>query len=210
MVAIAPAHDAGTMLAVVPLDAGRPRASAPLDAGRAPAIDAASLVSVDAAPAVDAAAPPAPPPIDAAPAPVAVTFRFDTWCDLTVDGVGRGRVNKGASATVSLAPGPHDAVCGQGAAGSSTSWKQTIHVAAGRAQTFEGELLPRIEVVAGVGDSVRIDGVGVARGASLTVKYGTHTVEVVSGGKVVRTERVEVTAAGRCTLRDRPALACYP
>ena len=70
--------------------------------------------------------------------------------------------------------------------------------------------LPRVEVVNGLGADVRIDGTAVARGGSLTVKYGPHRVEIVVGGTVTRTERIAVPGVARCTLRDQPALDCYP
>jgi hypothetical protein len=181
-----------------------PRVTLAIDAGvtaPAPSIDAASaMTSIDAAPA---------PAIDAAAALalVAVTFVFDTWCDLTVDGSAHGRVT-GKTITIRLAPGRHHATCSQGPG--LGSWSSSIEVAPGAASRVTGELLPRVDVVVDVGDGARIDGFTVPRGSALTIRAGSHRVQVVTDGKVGPEVRIEVPGAPRCTLRDQPKLGCYP
>lgn len=199
--------DAASSLTAVAADAdaGRPR----LDAGHLPSsvLDAsAARMVIDAATVTPIDAAVAPPVVDAAAALVAVTFTFDTWCNLTVDDVAHGRANK--VVTVRLTPGPHVATCSQGPG--LGSWSRTLDVADGAANRIQGDLLPTVEVVVGVGDEVRIDGTPVARGRSLAVKLGPHRVEVVVGGKVVAAARISIPGVARCTLRDQPSLDCYP
>ena len=209
-IVIVEARDAATtVMAVSSLDAGRGR----VDAGRVAsiAIDAArATIAVDAA-VITAIVPPdaapLPPPIDAAPALVAVTFAFDTWCNLTVDDVARGRADK--TLVVRLAPGAHTAACSQGA-GLGSGWSRTIAIGPGAPARIEGDLLARVEWLVGVGDAVRIDGATVARGGALAVRAGRHRVEILIGGKVTQTAWVSASGAARCTLRDQPALDCYP
>ena len=152
---------------------------------------------------------PSVPDVDAAPvdaAPVAVTFAFDTWCDLTVDGVARGRADR--SLTVALPPGRHAATCGQGRG--LGSWSQPVVVVAGPPVTVRGSLLPPVEVTVAVGDEVRIDGAAIARGRARAVRPGVHLVEIVVAGKVSRAASLSFPSVARCTLRDQPTLDCYP
>ena len=107
-----------------------------------------------------------------------------------------------------LAPGAHRAACTQGPG--LGAWSRTIDVVAGRTNDVRGDVLPTVAVTIAAGDEVRIDGVTAARGTTRPVKYGPHLVEVVVGGKVVTTARIEIRDVARCTLRDRPALDCYP
>ncbi len=189
--------DAGAIVTSTALDGGRQRVDGGHPTGAA--VDARASVPIDAAapaPAIDAAS----------PVLVAVTFSFDTWCNLTVDDLARGRANK--VVVVRLAPGRHPAACSQGPG--LGSWSRTIEVVDGAPARVEGDLLPTVEVVVAVGDEVRIDGVAVARGRSLAVKLGPHRVDVVVAGKVVTTARLTIPGVARCTLRDQPALDCYP
>src|SRR5690606_20198483 len=92
--AVEPVLDAGAVAAVVDAGSSRPRVDA-----RVGAREAAGSVAVPAdaavAPVVDAAPVVASPVVDAAPpAHGFVVIVNDTWCEVSIDGVPRGRATK--------------------------------------------------------------------------------------------------------------------
>ncbi|MBZ0237571.1 MAG: hypothetical protein K8M05_34960 [Deltaproteobacteria bacterium] len=177
------------------------------DAGPRLAVDAAAMIvpPIDAGVPVDAAAPDAPP-VDAAPAPARVTFVFDTWCELVVDDVPRGRADR--ELTISLDAGRHRARCSQGPG--LETWTGTVDVKPGQARRVDGNLLSPVDVLVEVGDGIRINGKDtVARGERTELKPGRYRIEVLSGGKPRSPVYVNVPRVERCTLRDKPPLDCY-
>ena len=179
---------------------------------RAPRTDAATPVAaiVDAGVSVDAA-PVITPPIDApppAPTTARITFVFDTWCNLVVDNLDRGRADR--ELTLELDAGRHSATCGQGPG--LETWTGTVDVRAGIARRVTGTLIEPVDVLISVGDSVRIDSSkdAVPRGTHLKLKPGSRRVEIIVDGKVKATAYVRVPRVAACTLRDHPQLDCYP
>ena len=184
-------------------DAAPPR---PRDAGPRLAIDAAPMIAPPVDAGVDARLD-AAPPVDAAPAPARVTFAFDTWCELVVDDVPRGRADR--ELTISLDAGRHRARCSQGPG--LETWSGTVDVKAGETRRVDGTLLDPVEILVEVGDGVRINGKDtVARGERKQLKPGRYRIEVLSGGKARSPVYLQLPRVERCTLRDKPQLDCYP
>ena len=189
---------------VPPVDAARPTTDPRLRLDASTGRDASPAI----APALVDAAP--PPPLDAAPAapvpsPVLVTFAFDTWCDLTIDGTAHGRAD---ASPIPLLPGGHRVECKQGLG--QGAWSDTITVVAGTPQRITASLLPPILVENAIADAVVIRGVRIARGATASLRPGRQRVEIVRGGKVAASGWVTLPRLTRCTLRDTPELDCYP
>ena len=218
----AAAVDAATMTASV-LDAAAADAGvvapAPIDAGAAlvavrardagPRLTATTIDAAAPVLAIDAGVAAAPPPIDAAvapsPAPAHVTFAFDTWCELAIDGARRGRADK--TLAVELPAGEHVVVCSQGPG--LASWSQTITVAAGQHRRVDGTLLASVEVVIAAGDEVQIGTSTYPRGTTVRLKPNRYRVTVFAGGKASPARFIDIPRLARCTLRAEPDLACY-
>jgi hypothetical protein len=167
------------------------------------AIDAGVPVVIDAAPLFA-------PPVDAPPAPATarVSFVFDTWCNLVVDRVDRGRADR--ELAVELDAGHHTATCSQGPG--LETWSGTVDVKAGVAKRVTGTLIEPVDVLIAVGDSVRIDNDRDARprGTHIKLKPGSRRIEVIVGGHVKTTAYVRIPRVPSCTLRDKPPLDCFP
>jgi hypothetical protein len=176
------------------------RVRPPIDAGVSVA-----LVAVDAAPAVVMPVDAAAPVIDAAPAPARVTFAFDTWCELVIDDLPRGRADR--EREVVLGPGRHRASCSQGPG--LGAWSETVEVRAGQVRRVEGTLLAPVEVTIDAGDAVRISGQTIRSGDRIVLRPGRYRVEIVVGGRARAPVYVSIPRVARCTLRDRPAVDCY-
>jgi hypothetical protein len=205
------APDAAAIAAALPIDApavqevvGPPDATTvaiapPADAAPLPhRADARVRAAIDAAPPeVDAAPAPTPPvdaspPPDAAPAPARVRLVMDAWCDLTIDGVPRGRASR---APIELPPGHHDLTCSQGRGGAS--WSGAVELVPGDSQTVTGALFAKVSVTLEL-DAV-IDGVAHKQGEVVPLDRGRHRVDGRGW--------FSVTAA--CRLRASPELDCY-
>jgi hypothetical protein len=140
------------------------------------------------------------------PADAVVEIASDAWCDVAVDGVAKGRANKRLIVTVP--PGPHEVTC-NGALGAR--WTSgTIELAPGEHRPLSATLLPAVtlKVALTAGDAVRVGGAVHANGATFTLKQGRYDVEVLRSGKPVDHKYLGVSVA--CTLRDRPAIECWP
>ncbi|MGE0546015.1 MAG: serine/threonine-protein kinase [Kofleriaceae bacterium] len=198
----AQAVDASVVVIAIPVG---PPLDAIADTSAAPAHDAAVAIRTNRPPPIDAAID-AAPPADAAvvlaadaalpPEPGAIIIANDTWCDVEIDGVAKGRKS---ARPIAVAPGRHTVRCEQkGIQG----WTQVVEVAPGETKTVTGSLLETVEVtIATSGDAI-IDGVRYQRGQVAKLKRGSH--EVISGG----TRKYSVFSRS-CALRDRPELDCY-
>lgn len=180
--------------AVPPIDAAASRPPPKKDAGATamgaldaviapPPIDAAPLVALDA---------------PAAPAKGTIVVRADSWCDVTVDGDGKGQLQLGKTLTVTVDAGPHTVVCAQ--TGTDRAWTRQVEVPAGGKAEARGELIQPVDVIIEV--DVTIDGVVHKAGTTVKLK-GYHRVE--SGGV-----GLGITFTRRCHLRAAPQLDCYP
>ncbi|HEY5923020.1 MAG TPA: serine/threonine-protein kinase [Kofleriaceae bacterium] len=189
-----PLRDAGLpdAPARVPPDAG-PRVRA--DAGtrsrdadvavRADAIIA--LVAIDAAPQAA--------PADAAmPATGFIIVKNDTWCEVSIDGMPKGR---NSPTPIRVDAGTHTVTCEQTG---TNKWTKQVNVAANKTETVSGTMLGMIVVTVGV--DAEIDGVGYTRGMVVNLKRGRHDL-VVGGAKL----RFDLT--GPCTVRSTPEPGCY-
>jgi hypothetical protein len=187
--------DAATVCADRHPVAGRPRPHVSIDA-------AVAAVPRDAAPA--------PRSIDAAPAPTrgSLTFTFDAWCDLSIDGVSVGRADPHKSYPADA--GTHSLACTQGQG--LPTWTGTTTVIAGESTPVTGHLLANVRVKVSVtaGDSVRIGGTTYPNGAVVELKPGRIRVEVVKGSTTVTTGWVSLPRIPGCALQDQPDLDCYP
>jgi hypothetical protein len=135
--------------------------------------DAAMAVAIDAAVA----------PVDAAPV-VAETGTLiisnDTWCDVTVDGIVRGRLaNASAKIVVKLPAGSHSVICEQPGI---NRWAKDIPIEAGKTVAYGGNLLASVEVtIAIAADRVLIEGTYYPRGAKIKLKPGRKRGVVFHG-----------------------------
>ncbi len=182
---------------VVIVDAG---AKVRGDAGVAAKRDAAVAMSgLDAsiAPPVDAL--PVLPPDAAAVGKGTIVVKAAPWCDVSIDGVGRGRQTAGRPFSVEVEPGTHTVLCEQ--TGLDHKWTKTVEVLAGGSVTATGELLPTVEVAVEV--DATIDGVAYRAGA--TAKVRVSRVRVKAGGV-----EKSISINGPCRLRSTPELDCYP
>lgn len=120
--------------------------------------------------------PPLPIVADAAlPAMATVEVRITPWCEITLDGVARGR--SPSAAPLVLAPGPHTLVCAQPGVGVQVAIE--LDLAPGERRLVKQSLYAAVAVRIGIthGD-VRIDGVSVRADAIVDLAPGPHAVEV--------------------------------
>ena len=161
------------------------------DAGtRVVAAADAHLVTI--ADAVVAAAPPDAADVaivapDAAPAGGAIHVVSDSWCNVAIDGVDRGRL---ANTPYRVDAGHHTVACAQNA---TRHWELAVEVAPGQTAEARGALLPDFDVT--VAAAVTIDGHAVAPGTTLKLRFGSH--ELQAG-----TYRQFLDVRQRCTLRQ--------
>ncbi|HRC54782.1 MAG TPA: hypothetical protein PKU97_02615, partial [Kofleriaceae bacterium] len=158
---------------------------------------------------------PAPAPITApvtapASAPAAlgsVTFAMDAWCELVLDGLARGRADRGHA--ISLPAGQHQAECSQGPG--LGRWRGSFEVKEGQHLRITGELRAEVSVeVAVSGSAVSVDGVVLANGRQVKLHNGRHRVTVRQGERELSSGWVSIPRVSRCVLRDQPLLDCYP
>jgi serine/threonine-protein kinase len=180
---------------------------APSAGGEGAVLAPAGAGSADAAPA-------APPiPVDAAAVAVAalgeLIIESDTWCELAIDGVPRGRVAR--TGAYALPAGRRAVRCEQPSTG--LGWRAEVEIRPGAQTRIARALLPPVAVtIATPGDRASIDGVSAARGAILTVKPGQRRVVLLREGRAFREGWVAIPVAASCRLHaiDADRLACDP
>jgi serine/threonine-protein kinase len=169
--------DAGTRLRDAALVA------APGDAGVVPSIDAAVVVQV-----IDAAV----------PAPGFITVKNDTWCEVSIDGLGRGRIFNATAKPLRVDAGKHTVTCEQ--PGTGKKWTREVEVVAGATVVASGALLGTLAVTLAV--DATIDGIAYPSGTVVHLRGGRHDL-VVAGTKAF----FDLRAA--CTVRSTPEPGCY-
>ena len=190
VVADAPDLDAG------PVDAP---AKSRGDAGASPKRDAAVAMS---APPLDADL---GQPIDAATVAVApvqkgtIVVVARPWCNVSIDGQGRGTQRAGARFAVEVDAGKHTVLCEQGGLGNK--WEKHVEVVGGETVTATGDLLGTVSV--SIETDATIDGVAYKAGTVATLKIAR--LRVKAGGV-----EKDLTFNGPCHLRASPSLDCYP
>ena len=204
--ALARADDAGAasdagMITATPPDAGRIAMHA--DAGvRRVRVDAGRRVHELAVPAdasmpVDAAI--AARPTDAAlPAVGFITVRNDTWCNVTIDGLGRGQIVRATKQPVRVDAGRHVVTCEQ--PGTGKTWTRTLDVPAGGSVVAAGTMLGTLAVTLEV--DATIDGTPHRAGSVVKLPAGRHDL-VIGGAKSFFTLRAA------CRVRATPEPGCY-
>ena len=150
----------------------------------------------------------APMPIDSAPllpadaaAPAekgTIVVSADSWCDVTIDGQGKGQLKSGQTLTVAVDAGPHTVVCAQ--TGTDRAWTRQIDVPSGGKASARGDLIQPVEV--SIEADVTIDGVAYKAGTTAKLK-GYHRVDAGSVGR-------GLTFTRPCHIRTNPQLDCYP
>ncbi|MBA3394617.1 MAG: hypothetical protein H0T89_18370, partial [Deltaproteobacteria bacterium] len=150
--------------------------------------DAVPMLSspADAAPADSA-------PVDAAVATATLVVTNDTWCDVTIDGVARGKINPTRSFTVPV--GPHVVVCEQPNI-PGHRWSREVEVVAGKLATATGDMLAPVEVTIEV-DDITIGDTRYSRGRMARLKPGRYPVQV--GGRSAG--YLEIGRVARCRVR---------
>lgn len=190
------AIDAPAVVAdVVVVDAAITRVS--IDAGvrvrmRDAAVDAAVDAPSAVLPPIDAR------PVDAAPAYGYVTVANDTWCELVIDGIPRGRITNRTKQPIRLVAGDHEVRCEQ--PGTGNRWTRTVTVGAGATLPVTGTMLGAFAVTLDV--DATIDGVAHPRGAVVQLRGGRHDL-VIEGKKTFFDLR------GPCAVRSAPEPGCY-
>ena len=204
----------------VELDAPpEPDATQMLEDARVPIARDAALAKRDAAVTVAppdvAIAPPDAPAVTVPPdAPVApqtgtVVVRNDTWCNISVDGSGRGQLALGAKLTLELTAGPHSITCEQS---KSLTWTETVVVESGKTRDLAKVMLKPVVITIAVttGDRIEIAGKIYPRGGTLELKAGRYSGTVMSGGKPGLSGFFSVPRVA-CNLHEvGSGLACDP
>jgi hypothetical protein len=92
------------------------------------------------------------------------------------------------------------------------SWTETVTLKPGERRTLRGKVLQDVKVTISVtgGDAVRIGTKTHKNGATVTLRQGSHRVEILKGGEVVETQNLQLPRIASCTLRDRPDFECAP
>jgi len=172
--------------------------------------DAAPVAKVDAAALTvppDAAA--IAPPIDAEPPNGTLVITNDTWCDVAIDGVPRGRLNPGAKLTIDVPRGHHVVSCAQ--PGINPGWRRELDLAGGATQPIAGTLLSTVDVaIAIAGDRVKIDDRFYPRGGIAKLKPGRHRGVVFHGDQSGIGAFFDVPRVG-CRLHEQgQSMVCDP
>jgi hypothetical protein len=185
-------------IAAVVVDAGVTRVRS--DGGVRVTRDAAVLVAeVDArVPIADAAIAHA---IDAAIAPARgfITVKNDTWCELSIDGIPRGRITNKTKQPIAVDAGTHDVVCEQ--PGTGKRWARRVTVASGATANVVDALLGTLAVTLEV--DALIDGVPFKRGTVAQLGAGRHDLTIGGAPKTFFDLRAP------CTVRATPEPGCY-
>jgi serine/threonine-protein kinase len=189
----------------------RQQATSEADVAPAPAPDPARVAAPVRRPRPEAAPQePVPASIPApAPPPAAevatLEVKIRPWCDITVDGVPRGRSPNAAAIT--LPPGEHELGCEQ--TGQGRGYRDTLRLAPGERRLVARDLLGEVAVTVGItGAVVVIDGKTATPNAVVKLSPGRHRVELRRGETLVGAAYVHIPASP-CTLRETPDLACY-
>jgi serine/threonine-protein kinase len=142
----------------------------------------------------------AAPPVPAKPGTLSITA--DTWCDLTIDGAARGRIDQTEPRSFEVAAGRHDIVC---ASANGLRWKTSVEVASGKRVSAAVDLIHLVRVMVDVsGPSARVAGKVVRDGGSIELlQGGPYRVVVGTSSKLI-----QVPPEG-CTIRDTPQVDCY-
>jgi hypothetical protein len=111
---------------------------------------------------------------------------------------------------ITLPPGTHEVVCTQGPG--RAEWRRTITLKPGQRLELSGSVLRPVRVTIAVkrGERVVIEGKSHENGATLDVPPGRYRMEVMAGNARAGSGWVSVPVVASCTLRDQPALDCYP
>ena len=178
--------DAGSR---VRADAGARTRDASTTIARADA--SASAPPADATQSVAAA-------VDAAVAPASgfIVIKTDLWCDVTIDGVPRGR---NSTTPIKVDAGKHDVVCEQ--TGTGKKWSTMVEVVAGKTAVAQGSVLGTPSITFDV--AAKIDGVGYVKGAVVKFKAGRHDLEIDGHAK----KRFDLRQD--CTIRATPEPGCF-
>jgi hypothetical protein len=134
--------------------------------------------------------------------PATVSVAIAPWCDLTIDGIGRGRT----PAAVTLPPGKHHLECKN--PNSNQSLVRDIELAPGEARQVRERLYATVRVTPQLarGDALSIDG-DAPSAAARQVEPGRRRVTLYVAGKELETRYLDVPPAG-CRVVDKPELAC--
>lgn len=211
--------DAGGAAVVVTRDAGVPIVGSRRrpDAGSAPSPGSVSAnpVALDAGPAQ----PPVSPVISgnllvvgtadagSPQANAAIGVVADAWCDLSIDGVGLGRLDPARRYPVSS--GSHEIACAQGPG--LARWSTVVALEGGEFRRLSAQLFAPVKVTLAIegASAIRVSGRAVANGQRLELAPGRYRVEVERTGQATRTGWVSLPRVSDCTLRDHPNLDCY-
>jgi serine/threonine-protein kinase len=171
------------------------------DAAVKPKVDAGVAIKKDAAVGLAVLDAGVVPPLDAMPAAIdappamgAIVVKNDTWCQVSIDGVDRGRLS---AKPLPVTAGRHTVTCDKPGL---DKWTKEVDVAGGETARVEGTLLKEVTVTLEV--DAAIDGVAHKKGTTLQLK-DRHRVEVGGVAKFI-TFNID------CRLRSSPSIDCYP
>jgi serine/threonine-protein kinase len=152
------------------------RIDAPIDAAPRRTLDAnvAAIVPRDVPAPADAHVIDVPVSVDAPPEKGKVEVVTDTWCELSIDGAPRGRLQ--GKMTVELDAGPHTILCMKPG---MAEWTKTVDVLPGKTVRAEGAFLAPVTVRLEL--DAEIGGTSFSRGDATKLKPGRTNVKV--GGK---------------------------
>ena len=137
-----------------------------------------------------------------------ITLSTNVWCDVFVDDRPFGRVDR--NRVIPIPPGAHTIVCDQGLG--MGRWEEHIMIAANEHRRLHGVVLRPVAVCVGLGrgEAVWFGGTYYPNGSCLVRQPGRYRLEVVSRGRRSGAVWLSIPRVGECTLRDEPALDCYP
>jgi predicted Ser/Thr protein kinase len=117
----------------------------------------------------------------------AIVVRNDTWCEIAIDGMPRGRALR---TPLKVEAGHHTVSCGQNG---KPGWTKEVDVGAGETKSVEGSLLGSVEITFAI--DATIDGVRHRAGDRVTVPVARHEL---AAGKTKQFRDIR----SRCTVRQ--------
>ncbi|MBT8495087.1 MAG: hypothetical protein KJO07_18725, partial [Deltaproteobacteria bacterium] len=162
---------------------------------------------------VDRSPPDAAPRVVEPPKPAAtgkLTVVTDTWCDLRIDGILKGRHNPNAPRSYELDAGPHTLHCSQGPGMLSSRSQAKVVANRSRKLTLRLVQAVKVRVRLSKGAAVQIGSRRVGSGGTVSLKPGRYRVTVLNGaGQPIGSKYVTVAAGKPCQLRDVPTVGCF-
>jgi hypothetical protein len=142
-------------------------------------------------------------------APAHLTIEMGHWCDLSLDGTPRGRVDAARPRELEVEAGRHELRCAQGAG--LGDFRASLSLAPGERRVVRGDPVARVALRFELarGEVVRIDGRRYADGSRVELTARRYRVELERGGVAAPGGATWITLRAPCVIRSRPRLGCF-